>query len=138
MKRLILILAAAIALGLTSVIAGGPKAASIAISEQDATSVTFTVTQQNYKNQYLLWVANKCSLGGVLVNAEYQAVVWQSGEAVGSAGPFETSGVHVGSDLIPVPWASDSCTAYVWEYPASQTPEKYHDDDVAVTFVVSS
>ena len=121
--KLFLILAAAIALGLTSVIAGGPKSASITIAEQDATSVTFTVTQANYRNPYLLWVANKCYLNGELVNAEYQGVQWAAGEATGTAGPFATSG--------------DSCTAYVWEFPASETPERVRGADVALDFVVN-
>ena len=120
--------------------AGGPKLATIALDQPEpiSGSVTFTVMQANYHNPYLLWVVNKCFLAGVLVNAEYHAVVWNASEATGGAGPFEIGGVHVGQDDIPVPWVSDSCTAYVWKFPASETPERYHGDDVAVSFAVGS
>ena len=106
--------------------AGGPKQATIAVT-QGAGTATFTVTQENYGNPYLLWVANKCFENGNQVTAEYQPVVWNGD--VGTAGPFDTDGSP--------DFAIDSCTAYVWEFPASETPERVKGNDVAVTYAVA-
>jgi hypothetical protein len=105
--------------------AGGPKHTTIALDQPAPVAgdlVTFTVTQTNYANPYLLWVATKCSAAGTLVSAEYRPVQWNGDVSIGTTATFAAAG--------------DSCTAYVWEFPASETPERYHGRDVAVSYAV--
>ena len=79
-----------------------------------AGSTTLNVTMSGGKanEAYTLWVANKCyDASGQLISAEYLPVTWAQQTAYptnGSAGPFTTSG--------------SSCWAYVWQFPASETP----------------
>ena len=70
-------------------------------------TVSFTVNADPSTNIYILWAANKCSQGGVIVYAEYQPV--QNGQA----GPFTLSWADGG--------AAD-CEAYVWLFPDPATP----------------
>jgi len=73
-------------------------------------AVTFSVSTNARGNDvYGLWVANKCSQGGVAVLVAHQPV--QSGKA----GPFNLNWPGGGSA---------SCTAYVWFFPDSETPMK--------------
>ena len=109
--------------------AGGPATATISLDQAEPVvgSATFTVTQVNYKNPYLLWVAVKCSGAGVFT-AEYLAVQWNADASMGTAGPFDVTGTEDG----PV----TSCTAYVWQFPSSETPEGHGQDQVLITFAV--
>jgi hypothetical protein len=70
--------------------------------------VSFRVGTTGVKARDLnsLWVANKCSQDGVLVYAEYLPV------SDSLAGPF----------LLSWGGGTASCTAYVWKFPASETP----------------
>lgn len=129
--KLVLILAAVVAgLAIVAVQAGGPKSATIALDEPVVGSATFTVTQANYANPYKLWVANKCTDGADVHTAEYLPVQWNADASMGTAGPFDVTGTEDG----PV----TSCTAYVWQFPSSETPERagHPPQDVAVTYAV--
>ena len=75
--------------------------------------LTFKVTQKGYENPYLFWVANKCSVNGILVSTRYMAVSWQNvPPRAGTSGPFTLSWLG----------GSAACTAYVYESPNSETP----------------
>lgn len=129
MKRLPLlaILAALLAaLGLASPIRAGQLSGTISLTEPEPVSgdVTYAVTVQGARNPYLIWVTQKCYLGSGLVDVQHQAVRWTTvtaargnrSDASGTAGPFQTSGIHQGSEG-DTAWTSDHCEAYVWEYP---------------------
>lgn len=113
--------------------AGGPKHATIAL-DQTAPSwgdiITFTVTSENYAPG-VLWTAVKCYQNGDLVAAGYQPV----------GNGYTLSAVDLGGSLTfadpgPDLAASADCTGYVWEFPNTEPPEKYHGQDVAVSFTV--
>ena len=92
---------------------GGRLSTTISIAYQGPTGVTFAVTRSGGKanDAYKLWVANKCYANGEVVAAQYNAVTWYGG------GEFPTTGKAEGFSA-----SGTSCTAYVWEFPSSETP----------------
>jgi hypothetical protein len=116
----------AFALLITAPVSAGPASATIALTEPEPVSgdVIYAVTEEDARNPYELWVAQRCFLGSDLVDVQYQAVQWTSvveghgrhNSGEGFAGPFQTSGIHHGSEG-DTPWSSDRCEAYVWDWP---------------------
>jgi hypothetical protein len=125
MKRLLAGLA--LALLIVAPVSAGPASATIALTEPEPVSgdVTYAVTEENARNPYELWVAQRCFLNGDLVDVQYQGVQWTSvveghgrhNSGEGFAGPFQTSGIHEGSGGVNTPWSSDRCEAWVWDWP---------------------
>ncbi len=128
MKTLVSMLAAVVGLLLLAGIsaeAAGSRNVTLVLDQAEPVvgDATFTVTQQNYKNPHLLWVAVKCTDGEDVFTAEYHPVVWNADASAGTTDRFALTGT--------------SCTAYVWEFPASEDPERVRGDDVAFTFTVA-
>lgn len=126
MKRsLTLALLAVLLMGAKPVWAG-PASATIALTEPQPVSgdVTYAVTETNMANPYDGWVRQVCYLGADVVDDADQGVIWDSivyGHGHQSQGTghvtFQTSGTHFG-----VPWTSDRCEAYVWDWPDWPAP----------------
>lgn len=111
----------------------GPKTVTIDLDQTDPSfggTITFTVTQENYPAG-VLWTAVKCFQDGALVAAAYKPV----GQG------YTFSAIPSGGDLVyadPPPDESQpmNCTAYVWEFPNTESPERNKGKDVTITFEV--
>ena len=109
----------------------GHASATIALTEPEPVSgdVTYDVTTAHATNPYDLWVRQVCFLGNVGVDVQDQGVQWTNTtpakgnkfDGTGTAGPFQTSGIHHGSNG-DTAWSSDRCEAYVWEWPDWPNP----------------
>ncbi len=84
----------------------GRRTAKLTLLSRDSGEVTLKVEASNFKNVYLLWVANYCSGDESGPTAEFNPVLWD----------IVTEGEASGHVKFSVP-SDDVCRAEVWLYP---------------------